>query len=103
MTSDETAAAAQLMQERDMWKQRAEGLMKQMLAIQAKVDALMLEYSPDEMTAENSNEWAKNQVVSENDCPSCDGTQMTINSAGEPDDCSDPCHRYGYLESDNEV
>ena len=29
--------------------------------LQAKIDALMLEYCPDEMTQEQLNEWAKNQ------------------------------------------
>ena len=31
-------------------------------ALQAKVDALMLEYCPDEMTPEQVEEWAKHQV-----------------------------------------
>lgn len=30
-------------------------------ALQARIDALMLEYCPDEMTAEQLAEWAKNQ------------------------------------------
>lgn len=29
--------------------------------LQAKIDRLMLEYCPDEMTQEQLNEWAKNQ------------------------------------------
>ena len=32
-------------------------------ALQAKVDSLMLEYCPDEMTKEQLDEWADNQVA----------------------------------------
>ena len=35
-------------------------------ALQAKLDAVMLEYCPDEMTQEQTEKWASSQVVSDN-------------------------------------
>jgi hypothetical protein len=40
----------------DYWKAKAESL-------QAKVDALMLEYCPEEMTPEQKANWAAHQVA----------------------------------------
>lgn len=38
--------------------------------LQARIDELMLEYCPEEMTAEQLEEWAKHQVT-DSMCPSC--------------------------------
>ena len=43
---------------------------------QAKIDALMLEYCPDEMTAEQLVEWGEHQAPAE--CPECDEKQSAI-------------------------
>ena len=41
-------------------------LRQQLAAAQAQIDALMLEFCPEEMTKEQLDEWAKNQrVISE--------------------------------------
>lgn len=40
-------------------------LRKDLEALQAKIDRLMLEYCPEEMTEEQKANWAKHQVPSE--------------------------------------
>lgn len=37
-------------------------LLRRIDSMQAKIDALMLEYCPDEMTTEQKQEWARNQI-----------------------------------------
>lgn len=39
-------------------------LSKEKCALQAKIDSLMLEYCPEEMTQEQVERWEENQVVS---------------------------------------
>ena len=39
-------------------------LSKEKCALQAKIDALMLEFCPEEMTQEQIRRWGENQVVS---------------------------------------
>jgi len=41
---------------------RIETLERELAAAQAKIDALMLEYCPDEMTDAQREEWARHQV-----------------------------------------
>lgn len=48
--------------------------------LQAKIDALMLEYCPDEMTPEQRTEWAKHQRPSAE--PS-DGSRTTVEPASD--------------------
>ena len=38
-----------------------EDIIKELLYLQAKIDQLMLEYCPDEMTQEQLAEWARHQ------------------------------------------
>jgi len=52
-----------LAEQADTWRAAAE-------AKQAKIDALMLEFCPGEMTASQREEWARNQVSSP--IPECD-------------------------------
>ena len=59
-----------LLKERQEWalhtNEMIRGLRKQLAAAQAQIDALMLEFCPEEMTKEQLDEWAKNQrVISE--------------------------------------
>ena len=42
-----------------------EALVKKNAALQAKIDELMLEYCPDEMTPEQIAEWERNQVTAD--------------------------------------
>jgi hypothetical protein len=53
----------------EIWKQRYNDaketiltLQKEKEALQAKIDSLMLEYCPDEMTEEQFENWGKRQV-----------------------------------------
>jgi hypothetical protein len=50
---------------------RRESLTQQLAAANAKIDALMLEYCPSEMTPEQVDNWAKHQQVVQV-CPECD-------------------------------
>lgn len=47
---------------------RAEALQKALDAKQAELDRVMLEHCPDEMTAEQTENWAKHQKVAD-PCP----------------------------------
>ena len=40
-------------------------LNKKNKSLQAKIDALMIEYCPEEMTTAQRDEWARNQVATE--------------------------------------
>lgn len=63
-------------------EQAREALEKKCDALQAKIDALMLEYCPDEMTPEQIEEWGKHQrpvdeslpapVAAAEECPQCE-------------------------------
>ena len=46
-----------------------EDVLKELNARQARIDALMLEYCPDDMTKEQFDNWAKHQSKSCPDCP----------------------------------
>ena len=46
----------------ELWDE-IQSLTTQLEAKQAKIDELMLEYCPDEMTEEQLDEWGKHQVV----------------------------------------
>ena len=47
------------------WRDRAEKAEAKNAAKQARIDALMLEYCPEEMTEEQTARWKKHQVVKE--------------------------------------
>ena len=53
------------------------GLLARIAAQQARIDALMLEYCPDDMTPEQVAEWQRNQKVAESSTPAgqIEGTQ----------------------------
>jgi len=53
------------------------GLLARIAAQQARIDALMLEYCPEEMTVEQMTEWRRNQKVAEPSTPAgqIEGTQ----------------------------
>ena len=64
--------AAEASAERDVWKRRAieakarvAELEARAAALEAKIDSLMWEYCPDEMTDEQKDNWAKHQVPAE--------------------------------------
>jgi hypothetical protein len=51
-------------------------LIRHIGSLQARIDELMLEYCPDEMTQERFDEWARHQV------PVDEGVSYTITEAG---------------------
>lgn len=46
---------------KQIWQNRVYKAEKNLAAAQAKIDALMLEYCPEEMTPEQIAEWGRNQ------------------------------------------
>ena len=48
--------------EPDRIADQCEAAAKMIESLQARIDSLMLEYCPDEMTEEQINEWARHQV-----------------------------------------
>jgi hypothetical protein len=48
--------------EKDVLRRRLVSALDELKALQARIDGLMLEYCPDEMTPEQVEEWGRNQV-----------------------------------------